>query len=185
MGQTNWRSSGDNMTGRSGRSIHALALALAVASWTAPPVIAQTPPTQTLGNFQWDTATADVLMQQVSRDRMVVQVRILTHTNTSPGRHQTRPVPTEAMEAWVLLDDGRALEQTPRQPAKGSPPVGVESAGDRHSFVSFGFKSPTDPRIAAVVVRMEDQFHLFPVARAAGSSVPRGEPRVLSPSNAR
>ena len=122
---------------------------------------AQTNPVRTLGSFPWDTSTADVLLQQVSSDRLVVQVRIVTESNTSAGRRQTRPVPTESMEAWVLLDDGTALEQTPRQPPKGAPPVGVGNAGDNYAFVTFGFKSTSKARVAAVVVKVEGQFHVF------------------------
>jgi hypothetical protein len=131
-----------------------------------PSVVAQANPIRTLGSFPWDTSKADVLLQQVSSDRLVVQVRIVTESNTSAGRRQTRPIPTEAMEAWVLLDDGTALEQTPRQPPKGAPPVGVANAGDRYAFVTFGFKSATKASVGAVVVKMEDQFHVF----GAGSS---------------
>jgi hypothetical protein len=69
------------------------------------------------------------------------------------------------MEAGVLLDDGAALEQTPRKPPKGAPPVGLSNAGDLSSFVSFGFKSSSDANLAAVVVKMEDQFRVFPVPR--------------------
>lgn len=161
------------MTRVSGRSsLPALTLAVALAS-SAPQIIAQTSPIRTLGSFPWDASNADVLLQRVSSDRVVVQVRILTESNTSAGRRQTRPVPTDAMEAWVLLDDGTALEQTPRQPPKGAPPVGVGNAGDRYSFVSFGFKSSSDKNISAVVVKMEGQFQVFPVASPSGSGVSR------------
>jgi len=161
------------MTGLSGRSNRrALVLSVAVASWVLP-VIAQTSAIRTLGSFPWDTSTADVLLQQVSSDRMVVQVRIVTESNTSAGRRQTRPVPTEAMEAWVLLDDGTALVQTPREPPKGAPPVSVGNAGDRYAFVTFGFKSSANANVAAVVVKMEDQFHVLRVGRSPGSSPPK------------
>jgi hypothetical protein len=149
-----------------------LALTVALASW-ALPVIAQTSTLRTLGSFPWDTSSADVLLQQVSSDKVVVQVRIVTESNTSAGRRQARPVPTEAMAAWVLLADGTALVQTPRQPPKGAPPVGVGNAGDRYAFVTFGFKSSANADVAAVVVKMEDQFHVLRVGRSPGSSPPK------------
>ena len=144
--------------------VRAVPVVVAVALWM-PHVIAQTNPIRTLGSFPWDTSSADVLLQRVSSERIVVQVRILTESNTSAGRRQTRPVPTAAMEAWVLLDDGTALEQTPRQPPPGAPPVAVGKSGDRSSFVTFGFKSFSDTKLAAVVVKMENQFHAFAVPK--------------------
>jgi hypothetical protein len=131
----------------------------------ATPITAQSNPVRTLGSFPWDTSSADVLLQRVSRDRLIVQVRIVTESNTSAGRRQTRAVPTEAMEAWVLLDDGAALVQTPREPPKGAAPVGVGNAGTLYSFVSFGFNSSSDANLAAVVVKMEDQLRVFSVPR--------------------
>jgi hypothetical protein len=159
------------MSRLSGNSyIHALMLAVAIVSPSQ--IIAQTPKIRTLGSFPWDTSNADVLLQRVSNDRLVVQVRIVTESITvdarqpsTPLRRQTRAVPTEAMEAWVLLDDGTALHQTPRQPPKGTPPPGVVSAGGGYSFVSFGFTSASDTNLSAVVVKMEDQFHVFPLKK--------------------
>src|SRR5688572_11334982 len=105
------------------------ALLLAVASVAPSQIIAQTSRIRTLGSFPWDTSRADVLLQRVSSDRLVVQVRIVTESiigdASQPStvvRRQTRTVPTEVMEAWVLLDDGNALHQTPKQPPKGAPP---------------------------------------------------------------
>lgn len=148
------------------------ALMLAVAIVPPSHLNAQTPQIRTLGSFPWDTSNADVLLQRVSSDRLVVQVRIVTESLTGDAgqpstvvRRQTRAVPTEAMEAWVLLDDGTALHQTPRQPPKGTPPTGVVNAGTRYSFVSFGFTSDSDAKLSAVVVKLEDQFHVFPVKK--------------------
>ena len=147
------------------------ALMLAVVIVSPSHINAQTPKIRTLGSFPWDTSNADVLLQRVSSDRLVVQVRIVTESITGDAgqpstvvRRQTRPVPTEAMEAWVLLDDGTTLQQTPRQP-KGTPPPGVVNAGTRYSFVSFGFTSVSDANLSAVVVKLEDQFHVFPVKK--------------------
>ena len=159
------------MMGLSGNSyIHAVVLAVAIVSPSQ--IIAQAPKIRTLGSFPWDTSNADVLLQRVSSDRLVIQVRIVTESITGDAgqpstvvRRKTRPVPTESMEAWVLLDDGTALHQTPRQPPKGTPPQGVVSAGTRYSFASFGFTSASDANLSAVVVRLEDQFHVLPVKK--------------------
>jgi hypothetical protein len=66
------------------------------------------------------------------------------------------------MDAWVLLEDGRALEQTPRQPPKGAPPIGFGNAGTEYSVVNFGFKSSGEEKIVSVVVKIENEFHIFP-----------------------
>jgi len=66
-----------------GRSyFRAVTFMVAVALW-APQVTAQSNPIRTLGSFPWDTSSADVLLQRVSRDRLIVQVRILTESNTA------------------------------------------------------------------------------------------------------
>jgi hypothetical protein len=144
---------------------HALTLAVAIVSPSQS--VAQTHRIRTLGSFPWDTSSADVLLQRVSSDRLVVQVRIVTESIASDARQpstrvrrRTRAVPTESMEAWVLLDDGTALRQTPRQPPSGSSPPGVVNAGATYSFVSFGFTSASDTNLSAVVVKME-RFHVF------------------------
>jgi len=144
--------------------LRALIVAVAAGAMT-PPVAAQAPTTRTLGDFPWDASTGSVLLQQVSKDRLVVQVRILAASRTSRGRLEARKLPTDAMEAWVLLDDGTALEQTPRQPPRGSPPVGVANAGDEYAFVTFGFRRVTRAEVAAVVVKIDAQYHLFPVRK--------------------
>jgi hypothetical protein len=156
------------MTRFSGNSyIHALILAVGVLSPSE--ITAQTPKVRTLGSFPWDTSNADVLLQRVSSDRLVVQVRIVTESilgdARQPVRRQTRRVPTEVMEAWVLVDDGTSLHQTPREPPSGTAPPGVVSAGTRYSFVSFGFTSKSDANLAAVVVKIEDEFHVFSVPK--------------------
>jgi hypothetical protein len=51
--------------------------------------------------------------------------------------------------------------------------VGVGNAGDRYAFVTFGFKSSATADVAAVVVKMEDQFHVLRVGRSTGSSAPK------------
>lgn len=168
------------MAGLSGRSCHrALAVVVALAAYV-PSVVAQANPIRTLGSFPWDTSKADVLLQQVSSERMVVQVRI--ESSASAGRRQTRPIPTEAMDAWVLLDDGTALEQTPRQPPKGAPPGGVVNAGTRYEFVTFGFRSATKARVAAVVVKIEDQFHVFGVRSSRSRSVAQRPDTQMEPT---
>lgn len=72
----------------------------------------------------------------MSSDRLLVQVRIATESSTSdasqlstPVRRQTRKVPTDAMKAWILVDDGTSLHQAPREPPSGAVPAGVVSAG--------------------------------------------------------
>jgi hypothetical protein len=85
------------------------------------------------------------------------------------------------MEAWVLLDDGTALEQTPRQPPKGVPPVGVGNAGDLYSFVSFGFNSSSDAKLSAVVVAMEDQFHVFGTGPSRSLAAQSPSPLIARP----
>jgi hypothetical protein len=133
---------------------------------------------RTLGTFAWDISTADVLVQRVATDRIVVQVRIATEWNSTPGgRHQTRGIPTEAMEAWVLLDGGTTLEQTPRDRPKGAPPVGVSNAGTIYSFVTFGFTAPPRAKPVAVAVQMEDHLYVFPWNRGQGPSDPVRQPR--------
>src|SRR4051794_36254085 len=72
-----------------------------------------------IGSFHWDMTAGDVFLQQPSSDRLLVQVRVLTASQTGAGSWKSRPLPTAAIEAWVLLEDGSALEQTPRQPPKG------------------------------------------------------------------
>ena len=120
-----------------GRPIRWLVVAACVA---APPAgLAQTSVVRTLGEFRWAATTASVLWQEVSQNRLVVQVRIPTGSVTSAGRHETRILPTAAMEAWVLLGAGTVLEQMSRQPPKGAAPVGVGNAGTVDSFVGFSF----------------------------------------------
>ena len=157
---------------RLSRSLCLRALLLALVIVSPSQIIAQTPRIRTLGSFPWDTSNADVLLQRVSSDRLVVQVRIVTDSITGDAgqpstvvRRQTRAVPTEAMEAWVLLNDGTALHQTPREPPKGASPPGVVNAGTRYSFVSFGITSASDANLSAVVVKMEERFHVFPVMK--------------------
>jgi hypothetical protein len=153
---------------RTGRSSRVRGLTLAAVLALAPRAAGQAPSIRTLGDIRWDTSTGSVLLQRVADNRLVVQVRILTESGSSAGRHRTRAVPTNEMEAWVLLADGTALEQTPRQPPKGAPPAGVGNAGDVYAFVSFGFKSSSRSEVVAVVVRIESQFHLFPVHSVHG-----------------
>jgi hypothetical protein len=144
--------------------VRALIFAVAAGA-VGPPPTAQTPTVRTLGEFRWDGSTGSVLLQQVSSDRLLVQLRIATASQTSAGRLETRKFPTDAVEAWVLLDDGTALEQTPRQPPKGTPPTGVANAGTEYGFVTFGFKRIARTDVAAVVVKIEAQYHLFPVGK--------------------
>jgi len=119
-----------------------------------------------IGSFHWDMTAGDVFLQQPSSDRLLVQVRVLTASQTGAGSWKSRPLPTAAMEAWVLLEDGSALEQTPRQPPKGAPATGVGSAGSDYSFVNFGFKWRPEDKVAAVVVKIESDFHVLAVRDA-------------------
>jgi hypothetical protein len=160
-------------SGCSNRRSMALAIAVACGFF---PITADAQTVRTLGTFPWDTAKADVLVQRVSSEKLVVQVRLVTEANFTSGsarvRDRARAIPTEAMEAWVLLDDGTALEQTPRDPPKGAPPVGVGSAGTVYSFVTFGFKSPAIATPVAVVVKVEAHLYMFPWQGGRGSSDP-------------
>lgn len=142
----------------------ASAVALAV-TW-ATPRGASAEQVRQIGSFHWDTTTGDVLLQQPSSGRLLVQVRVLTASQTSAGSWKSRPLPTAAMEAWVLLDDGRALEQTPRQPPRGAPAIGIGNAGSDYSFVTFGFNWKPEEKVAAVVVKIESDFHVFAVRDA-------------------
>jgi hypothetical protein len=136
---------------------------VAVSIILAAPQATSAQQVRQIGSFRWDTTGGDVLLQQPSSDRLLVQVRVVTGSQTSAGSWKSRPLPTAAMEAWVLLDDGSALEQTPRQPPKGAPAIGIGSAGGEYSFVTFGFKWRHENKIAAVVVRIESDFHVFAV----------------------
>jgi hypothetical protein len=69
------------------------------------------------------------------------------------------------MEAWVLLGDGKTLEQTPKDLPRGAQPPAVGNAGDRLSFVTFGFKATPNPPIAAVVVKVEDHLYVYRVPK--------------------
>ena len=151
---------------------HGQAMVLAIACALFP-AAARPQSVRTLGTFPWDTVKAygepvkaNVLVQRVSSDRLVVQVAILTEATYRAGnalaQYKSRRIPTESMEAWVLLDDGTMLEQTPREPPKGAPPVGVSNAGAVTSFVSFGFKSPANITPVGVVVKMEAHLYVFP-----------------------
>jgi hypothetical protein len=143
----------------------AMALAIAVACPFFA-TAAQPQRVRTLGTFPWDTVKADVLVQHVSADRLVVQVMIPTEINLRSGdtlvRYKSRPLPTKAMEVWVLLGNGTVLKQTPRQPPKGAPPMGVGSAGTVYSFVTFGFESQANLTPVGVVVKMESHVYVFP-----------------------
>mgnify|MGYP001548056411 CR=1 FL=1 len=167
---------------RFSRGSHGQAMVLAIACAFFP-TAAQPQGVQTLGTFLWDTVKAygepveaNVLVQHVSSDRLVVQVAILTEATYRSGdalaRYKSRRVPTESMEAWILLDDGTVLAQTPREPPKGAPPVGVGNAGAVTSFVSFGFKSPANITPVGVVVKVEANLYVFPWQRR-GSGSPR------------
>ena len=145
-----------------------LLLAVVIAA-AASGVGAQTPRIETLGSFPWDGSTGSVLLQRVSDDRIVVQLRIVAGSQTSAGRVQRRTFQTDAVEAWVLLDDGNALEQLPRQPPKGAPPVGVGNAGDLYAFVSFGFKTPPGPEMVAVVVSVDGRHHVYALPAKSGA----------------
>jgi hypothetical protein len=162
-------------------AVTTLMMAVAAAALTSG-VSAQPPRIQTLGSFRWDGSTGSVLLQQVADGQLLVQVRILTASDTSAGRYQTRSVPTEAMDAWVLLEDGSGLVETPRQPPRGAPPPAVGNAGDEYSFVTFGFTPRATARVAAVVVRIDRQYHAFSVPAPAGADRPGQEqPAALSP----
>ena len=151
----------------------ALLLAVVIAA-AASGVGAQTPRIETLGSFPWDGSTGSVLLQRVSDDRIVVQLRIVAGSQTSAGRVQRRTFQTDAVEAWVLLDDGNALEQLPRQPPKGAPPVGVGNAGDLYAFVSFGFKAPPRSGMVAVAVSVDGRHYVY--ALPAKSGAERAQP---------
>jgi hypothetical protein len=144
--------------------VRALVVAIALAT-LASRIGAQTSPIRTLGTFPWDLGPGDVLLQRVAADRVLVQLRLLTETNTSAGRRRSRRVPTEAMEAWVLLEDGKTLEQTPKDLPRGAQPPAVGNAGDRLSFVTFGFKSSPKPPIVAVVVKVEGHLYVYSVPK--------------------
>ena len=51
--------------------------------------------------------------------------------------------------------------------------MAVGNAGDRYAFVTFGFKSSANAHVAAVVVRLEDQFHVLRVERSPGLNPPK------------
>jgi hypothetical protein len=132
---------------------------------------------RTLGTFPWDTSRADVIVQRIASDRIVVMVGIVTETTNSGVLRKTRRIPTEAMQAWVLLDGGATLEQTPRDPPKGAPPVGVGNAGSITSFVTFGFKARSGTNPAAVVVQIEDHLYVFPWQGMPRRRDPARQPR--------
>jgi hypothetical protein len=69
------------------------------------------------------------------------------------------------MEAWVLLGDGKTLEQTPKEFPRRAQPPAVVNAGDRLSFVTFGFKTTRKPMIAAVVVKVDDHLYVYRVPK--------------------
>jgi hypothetical protein len=154
-----------------GHSSPVAVVVIAAVAAIAGQLSAQAPRIQTIGTFRWDTTQGSVLLQYVASDRLLVQLRILTASHTSAGRFQSRPVPTDKVEAWVLLDDGQALEQTPRQPPSGAPAVGVGNAGAVSSFVTFGFKLPSKSTIAIVVARIEEQYHAFPARPLTGGDL--------------
>jgi hypothetical protein len=145
-------------------SVRALVVTIALTT-LASRIGAQTSPIRTLGTFPWDLGPGDVLLQWVAADRVLVQLRVLTESNTTAGRRQSRRVPTEAMEAWVLLQDGKTLEQTPKDLPRGAQPPAVGNAGSRLSFVTFGFKSSPKPAIVAVVVKVEDHLYVYSVPK--------------------
>lgn len=133
-------------------------LAIAATSWVLP-LAAQTAPVLTVGTFPWEGHGAEVRVIHVSSDRMIVQIWLATEV----GLWRSRPVPTAGMQAWVLLDDGTALEQTTKEPSNGRPPIGVSNGGNTSSIVTFGFKSPSHLTIAAVVVKVDNEVHVFPI----------------------
>ena len=145
-------------------SVRALVVTIALTT-LASRIGAQTPPIRTLGSFPWDLGRGDVLLQWIAADRVLVQLRVPIESNTNTGRRQSRRVPTEAMEAWVLLEDGKTLEQTPKDPRRFAHPIGVSNAGSVSSFVEFGFKSSPKPAIAAVVVKVEGHFYVYSVPK--------------------
>ena len=147
-----------------------LLLAIVVAT-AASGVGAQTPRIETLGSFPWDGSTGSVLLQRVSDDRLVVQLRIVAGSQTSAGRVQRRTFQTDTVEAWVLLDDGSALEQLPRQPPKGAPPIGLENAGDLYAFVSFGFKTSPGPGMVAVAVSVDGRHYVYALPAKSGPDI--------------
>src|SRR5262245_9957213 len=99
--QRGWLSSGGHpMKSRIRYGVAILALFSAVG--TARVMSAAGP--RTIGSFRWDGTTGDVLLERVSPDRLLVQLRIVTASQTSAGSWQSRPLPTGAMEAWVLLE---------------------------------------------------------------------------------
>ena len=152
-----------------------LLLAIVVAA-AASGVGAQTPRIETLGSFPWDGSTGSVLLQRVSDDRLVVPLRIVAGSQTSAGRVQRRTFQTDTVEAWVLLDDGSALEQLPRQPPKGAPPVGLSNAGDLYAFVSFGFRTSPGLGIVAVVVSVDGRHYVYTLPAKSGAEPPSTEP---------
>jgi hypothetical protein len=164
-----------------GRSSARAIVVLAACAAIGLSLSAQAPRIQTIGTFRWDTTNGSVLLQQVAEDRLLVQLRILTASHTSAGRFQSRSVPTDKMEAWVLLDDGKALEQTPRQPPSGAPAPGFGNAGDVSSFVTFGFKLPPRAAIAVVVTRVEEQYYAFPPRPLAGADLLNPAAPAISP----
>jgi hypothetical protein len=67
------------------------------------------------------------------------------------------------MDAWILLGDGTALEQTAR-PLSGKGLPGSGSAGSGYRFADFTFRSAERSRAVAVVVRIDGRFHVFQVS---------------------
>ncbi len=126
-------------------------------------------PDRLLGKFPWDTTTAEVRLQQPQYDKgpatdeIAVAVAIDTETTMGGVTRRTRPVPTGAMQVWLLSEDGTALRQLPRQPPPGSPAIKFGNAGTLTSVVHFKFKLPAGPSIAAAVVQLEGKIYVFPI----------------------
>jgi hypothetical protein len=137
-----------------------LALILAVAAG-ASHIAAQAPQLQTLGQFRWQGSIGSVLLQP-AEDRLLVQVRVA-------AAQETRSLPTDAMAAWVLLENGSGLVATPREPS--------------NDVVTFGFARPAGARVAAVVVKIDRQYHAFTVPAPDGADRPgREQPAMVSPA---
>ena len=158
--------------------LRALLLTIVVSAVTSS-VGAQSPRIEALGSFPWDRFPGSVLLQRVADDQVIVQLRVVAASETSAGRVQYRTFQTDAVEAWVLLADGSALPQLPRQPPKGTPPIGLSNAGTLYAFVSFGFKTSSGPELVGIVVSVDGRHYVYTLPAKSGAEYappPSAEP---------